>query len=190
MIKNRLRAFLPSSTLTLLLITSPAVAQVADTPDLKGPMSKLSFLIGAWEGVSSVNYGPGQESRATGTEVVEWKQDGRLLLINGNFSADQGTSGSLTVHNALGIIFYDPERQTYVIDAYRDGRHVRSDLELLDGGTGFRWGFKETRSGVETRFTMTLSDEGEWVERGEVYYGGQWRPFLEMRLKKIPDTND
>lgn len=53
---------------------------------------------------------------------------------------------------------------------------------------GFIWGFKEPQRGVEVKYTMKLTDKGEWHEIGEYSLDGKtWTKIIEMTLSRVKE---
>lgn len=62
-----------------------------------------------------------------------------------------------------------------------DGRHGEMELSLLDDG--LKWSPKGMESTV--RYTLTMSGEDEWLEKGEYSRDGKdWTQFFQMTLHR------
>src|SRR5262249_19970670 len=151
-------------------------------------MKKLEFLVGQWKGPGWLEVG--RERRTfVETESVQFKQDGLLLLIEGSGkgkAASQDAESS--VHNALGLVFYDPATRRHVFPAYKGGKFVAIALQVP--GRGFQWSFREPRSNGTIRFTMKLTDSDRWFEIGEFSQDGtDWHKFFEMTLGRSPRSS-
>jgi hypothetical protein len=142
-------------------------------------MQKLAFLAGHWSGSVTVVRGPGQPLKAIQTEVVQYKLDGLVLLVEGRSTAPDGK----VVFSALATIAYDDAAKTYRFRAYNDGRYV--DAELAVPGNGFSWSYGAGPAHVVN--TMKLTETGEWQESTEVEMGsGPPRKVVEMLLERQP----
>lgn len=159
-----------------LAYSAPAVAQ----QDEAGPMQKLARMVGTWEGEWTMTRGPGQPERGRITETVQSRQDGKVLLIEGEGRADE--PGGRLIHDALGIIHHDAGTGRYLIRAYREGQAVDSELAVEEDG--LEWGFDDPRAG-RVRYRVTL-DADAWHEIGEFSRDGTtWTRFMEMTLARV-----
>ncbi len=160
----------------------PSVAAFAQGPDpaVVEAMRKLSFMVGDWQGTSKVDYGNFQ-SQAKGTEKIRMAQNGQIIRLEGQFTANVGGKERV-VHDALGVITYDPKAKKYQLHAFRQGKYIPAAFERQPDG--FVWKFHDDTQNVDLRFVMTLKD-GEWVEKGYAKLPqGPEREFMEMRLRK------
>jgi hypothetical protein len=130
------------------------------------------------EGWAQMGQGPKEEF--TMSEVVEPKLQGSLLLVEGIGYAK--TPERTLVHNALGVVAYDPGTKKYRFSAFSLGR-APLDVEPEIGANTFRWTF-EPQTGVRVRYTSTV--EGDtWTDAGEYSIDGKtWYPFFGMTLKR------
>jgi hypothetical protein len=150
-------------------------------------MKKLDFLAGKWNGEATVTRGKDKLSLKQ-TEDVEFRLGGTVLLIEGKGTGKRaGQDKEELVFNALAVISYDPEAKRYAIKAYRaEGQSVDAILTLTD--KGFVWGFKDPQRGTQVRYTMKLTDKGEWHEVGEYSPDGKaWTQFFEMTLTRVKE---
>jgi hypothetical protein len=146
------------------------------SPDHFAAMKKLSFLVGEWQGESWSQMGPDKRT-SKGTEIVQSKLGGLLLVIDGRFETD----GKVT-HNAYGVLSYDPRAEQYRFHAYTgNGQMADAKVELKE--VGFDWSF-QPNPGITIRYEMRLDDKGEWVEKGYFVRDGTPIQFFEMHLKK------
>lgn len=173
-----------------LLAAVPALAQPPGAANQKA-MKKLDFLAGKWTGDATVTLGrKGTQVAVKQTEHVEYRLGGTVLLIEGKGTGKRsGQDKEVTLFNALAVISYDAPSSKYSIKAYRaEGMSVDATLTLADGGKGFVWGFKPPQQGGEIRYTMTLTDKGEWREVGEYSPDGKaWTKFIEMTLTRVKE---
>lgn len=150
-------------------------------------MRKLDWWLGEWSGPASIQMGPGKPQQVLQSERVQSKLGGRVIVVEGlgKRMMEDGSAGEV-VHDALAVISYDEKAKQYVFDAWtaRDG-HVRAWLEAGEKQTA-KWGF-ETPQGAKIRYSIQLTEAGEWSEIGEFSRDGtQWLKFFEMTLKKKP----
>ncbi|MFP5247442.1 MAG: hypothetical protein ACLGH0_12175, partial [Thermoanaerobaculia bacterium] len=139
---------------------------------------------GEWKGEATVQMGPGPAHRVVQTERVQSKLGGKVLLIEGlgRRLQDDGTPGAV-VHDALAVITWDDAKKTYRFASWvADKGSADTTLEVT-GPTSAVWGLETPRGRM--RYTMNLTEQGEWVEIGEWSADGvKWTKFIEMRLKK------
>ena len=119
---------------------------------------------------------------------MQFKLDSTIMLIEGVGRGKlPGKDEEGIVFQALGVLSYDAQAKKYKIKAYRnEGQSVETDLTVT--GKGFVWGFKKPQSGIEVRYTMTLTPKGEWHEIGEYSQDGKtWTQFIDMTLKRVKE---
>lgn len=142
-------------------------------------MQKLSFLIGTWSGEARLLRGP-EPVTLTQTEVVQYKLDGLLLVIEGT---GRSPLDQTAVIQALGIISYDDASETYHMNAWNDGRSLESEVELLDDIQSLRWGFGA--GDIRTRSVLTVEKSGQWTEVAEVMVGSQPpRKLIDLTVRR------
>lgn len=158
-------------------LTASVLAQSAN-PVQREEMKKLDFLVGEWKGEGWTVGRDGKRGEFIQTERVQRKAGGLALLIEG-----QGTDKTTKVveFEAIALVFYDERAKLYKIySGTNDGRSGVGDLKLIEGGA--QWG----PPGAPVRYTIKLTDKGEWFETGEYSRDGtQWQKFLEMKLQKM-----
>jgi hypothetical protein len=171
------------------MVLLPAIALVlfAQRPSA-GPsteelaaMAKLDFLVGSWSGTGFSMTGPGQSVNYTGSETVQKKLQGKALLVEGKFTNPETKA---VVHETLAVITYDVPNKNYRFQAHLFNQ-PSSEFELHVVEKGFWW--EIVREGApKIKFTMTITDKGEWLESGEVTIAGNDKPlkFMEMKLTK------
>jgi hypothetical protein len=163
--------------LVLSLVSLPALAD--------DEMKKVAWLAGDWDGDAWIQMGPGKRETAVQHEQVQWKLGGKVLMIDGvgkRKNADD-TIGEV-VHEALGVISWDAQKKAYRFDAWtaRDG-YVAAWMTVTDNNTA-TWGF-DTPGGGKIRYTIKLTEKGEWNEIGEFSRdGNSYVKFFEMTLTK------
>jgi hypothetical protein len=158
---------------------SPAAQQEA--------MKKLSFLAGQWKGESWTEFVPGQRQLSQGTETVESKLNGLLVVIEGVHQRKNADKGAGNVaHHAFAVVSYDEKGKRYRLQAYTDkGNYTEAEAKVGDGK--LEWGFSIPKFG-QVRYTVTLTEKGQWFEIGEVSTDGkQWRKFFEMTLERVKE---
>jgi len=129
-------------------------------------MKKLGFLAGHWSGEARILRGPGQFMEMAQTETAEFKLGGLVLMIEGVGRAEaEGTP----VLQAIGLISFDDESETYWMRAFNDGRWLESEVKLMEGDRAISWGF--TLGEIKTNSTLRLNEQGEWTEYAEITIG-------------------
>lgn len=167
-----------------LLLPIFAFAQSAGTSS-EAEMKKLNFLVGDWKGEGWIEMGPGGRSTFKQTETVLSKLNGTVILVEGVGKGKLASTGQEgIVHNALAVISYDSRAKKYQFRAFRaDGNFI--DAEMTAEGNGLVWGFREPQRNVEIKYTIKLTDSGQWNEVGEFSMDGKtWRKFFEMTLQR------
>lgn len=172
----------------LALLPGIAFGQRPPSPDLaqqREHMAQLRFLQGTWQGSGWMEWQPGQRSSFSGSEKVETRLDGLILIVEGQHTVRIPNEGTeRVIHHALGVLSWDEA-----------AGHYRFDTRLIDGysaaGTGrmqdgkFVWSPGKS-NGMETRYTIGLDDEGRWSEIGERSQDGKtWKQFFAMTLERV-----
>jgi len=159
--------------------TPPAPDPVAADPGLEA-MAKLAGMVGDWEGTGWMRQGPGEPNHTRGTETVESRLEGRILVVEGRHWAKDDASH--LVHHAFGVISYDAEAGHYRFQTHlATGRS--GDHEMRLEGDAILW-FMDTPRG-KIRYTIRIQD-GTWNEVGEFSPDGeQWRQFFGMDLQAV-----
>ena len=171
--------------LALILFTTAttALAQPApvDTAAKRRAMQKLAFLVGDWGGEATAMVGRGQQVRLWQTEWVRYKLNGQILAVEGVGRRLTPTGPADTLFNAWAVIDWQPQRGYFMRSNVLDGRSGEFPLEVSD--SGFVWGFEVP--GGRVRYTMSVTPEGGWHERGAFSRDGtQWFPTIEMKLAR------
>lgn len=168
----------------LFAAASPLLAQGASAPDQESidAIAQLSFLLGEWSGTSTMMMGPGNEETADVTETASLRAGGTALLLEGRGSVEENGHTRI-VHEAIGIVTFDPASQTYQMRAFRAGQGW-TDAELVVDGTTIKWGLETPSGPVE--FTLDFSRAGRWYETGTIQMGDRRFQFIEMELERIP----
>lgn len=90
------------------------------------------------------------------------------------------------VHDALAVLSYNAAAERYDFRAYQaDGTAVNADAAVVDGS--LVWSFKpDPAAPASIRYTIGVSDAGDWHEVGEFSSDGQaWGQFFEMTLQRV-----
>jgi len=165
----------------LMLVVSLLLATTAFASD---EMKKVDFLVGQWEGEATIQMGPGKPQHVVQTENVQSKLGGKILLIEGlgKRKNDDGTVGEV-VHDALAVLSWDEAKKSYRFSGYTaQYGAMETALDVSDGPVAV-WAIDVP--GGKTRYTITLTEKGEWREVGEFSRdGSKWMKFLEMTLTK------
>jgi hypothetical protein len=179
MLRNLLLVF--ASVLT----ASPVRAQMPTDPGpriaaQKEALSKLAAIDGVWRG-EAVMISPSGKHTLTQTERVGPFLDGAVRVMEGRGYEPDGRVS----FNAFGIVSYDPDKKTYSLRSYTQGR--TGDFPLSVTADGFTW---EIPAGPMTiRYVATIK-EGTWHEVGDRVAGaGEPVRFFEMTLKRVGDTD-
>ena len=159
------------------------MAQQLRTPDLvkqRMAMQKLSFLVGRWSGQAHVLRGPGEPVTLIQTEEAQYKLDGLVLTIEG---VGRAVGDNKPVLQALGIISYDDESESYRLRAFNDGRFLESEVKLTDEGKGLSWGFGFGQ--IRTNSILRINDKGEWTELAEIIFESQPpKKLMELTVRR------
>jgi len=159
------------------------MAQLPRVPNLaaqREAMTKLDFLIGKWTGEARLLRGPTESVELLQKEEAQYKLDGLIVVIEG---VGRTKSGAQPILQALGIISYDDEIQTYRLRAFNDGRFLESDVKLLAEGRGMTWGF--ALGEIRTNSVLRINERGEWTELAEISIGSQpSKKLLELTVRK------
>lgn len=157
----------------------------APLPDLKDcPMAKF---VGTWKG-TAMHRSPGQDepTKVDMTEKAEWKLDGKAIFVEGRGVATNPDTGEeMLVHDALGIIRYEPDTRKLTFYGFKDGEPAnKSELETLDNGD-MRWHMQPAPTAM-LRFTIHVTDD-TYTEVGEFSRdaGVTYTPFLQMNLQRV-----
>ncbi|HLW20593.1 MAG TPA: DUF1579 family protein [Cyclobacteriaceae bacterium] len=142
-------------------------------------MGKLDFLVGNWQGTAQATTGPGQQLNLEQYELVEFRLNGRILLIEG-----KGYEKGDMVFNALAAVAFDEHKQEYEMTSWLStGQNAQAYL-LVKGENTVEWGF-DIPQGGKIKYDISLNDKGQWVETGQYSPdGSQWYPSFNMLLTK------
>src|SRR5262245_43528265 len=172
--------------LLLLLTSATGLGQDAKAPAVQQvAMKRLRVLEGEWKGESWTEFVPGQRHTSMGTETVQSKLGGLLLVIEGvHRRKGGGKEAGDVVHGAFGVVSYDEKAKRYRFQAYTDrGGYTEAEAKVADAK--LEWGFRIPQFG-DVRYTITVNEKGQWFEIGEVSTDGkQLRKFFEMTLERV-----
>lgn len=176
-----MRTILSAILMTMLLSTAVAAQPGEPTAETREAMARLSFLVGSWKGEAWTQMGP-QRTDIIQTESVAAHLDGLVIVIDGEGRLK--SNPDTIAHLAFATITYDAEKKGYRVQAVRkDGKSVDAAGRIAEDGA-FQWGFDV--EGRSVRFTISLTEEGEWLEIGDYSLNGtEWKQYLEMRLKRV-----
>lgn len=184
-VKRRLAsAVLP---LVALAASSQSPVSAQGLPPVPPEMEAVAWLEGEWTGSGWMEYSPGRRSEFEGTERVESRMGGRVLVVEGQFTAWMGPeAGDVPVHQALGVISYDARNDRFLFRTYtaRGGNGEAHTAEVTEGR--IVWGYDDPRMG-QVRYTITHTEDGAWHEVGHASRDGgeSWHKFFEMRLERV-----
>jgi hypothetical protein len=162
-----------------LLLTFIAVAASASDE-----MKKLDWLAGEWKGEGWFQRGPAPREFVLQHEKVTPRTGGKALLVEGTGrrKLESGAAGEV-VHDALGMIWWDAEKKQYRFVAHA-AASLTADTVIDVGDNRAVWGFDTPQGRV--RFTIRLTEKGEWNEVGDFSRDGEkWMQFFEMTLTKV-----
>lgn len=148
-------------------------------------MKKLDFLAGEWKGEGWFRMGPGKPSSFVQHEKVTPKAGGKALLIEGlgRDKNEDGTAGRV-VHDAVALLGWDEQAKKYIFATSTAERGAGIPWFEVTGTNAAQWGMDLPHG--KMRYTITLTEKGEWYEVGEFSRDGQnWMKFMEMTLAKV-----
>jgi hypothetical protein len=160
-----------------------AASASAQDNGLRETMRPLDYLVGQWEGPAWYVGRDGARVDVLQTEDVYAAAGGHVIVVQGTgYALDADGAPGEATYNAFGVVSRDPETGGYLIDAFNEGRHIRTDLVPTEDG--FEWGFEA--GGRSVRYVMRLDEEGRWVETGSVMTGpDRWMDFVQMTLSRV-----
>lgn len=174
--------------LITILVHTPVVVSETETAEAPAAdagleaMSRLGAMVGQWRGSGWMRRGPGEPSQTISRETVEYRLDGRILVVEGlHHSKDDP---SQVVHHAFGVISHDPESGGYRFQTHlANGRSGVYEMRLEDDD--ILWFLDSPRGKI--RYTIRIRD-GEWREIGEFSADGEnWQQFFGMDLEQVTD---
>jgi hypothetical protein len=179
------RLFTALAATLSLAVATPALAQGDPGPLIAAQteaMKPLAVLDGVWRGPAWTMEPSGKRRDVIQTERVGSFLDGSIKVVEGRGYLADGTVG----FNAFAVISYDPQKKTYVMRSYAQGR--AGDFPIVPREDGFSWQIPAGPTAV-IRYNAVVKD-GTWVETGEYVAEGQPpRRFFEMTLQRLGDTD-
>jgi hypothetical protein len=171
------------STLLLVSLAGGTLAQPpAPTPDAQlEQMEKIAWLAGSWEGEGWAELRPGDRHHFRGSETVESRLGGLVLVVEG---VHRKPDGDEVVHHAFGMLTWDDDAELFRFRTQlADGRASDATGRFEDGA--FVWA-PQAPPGMELRYVIREDENGDWFEIGEVSRDGgeSWKQFFEMRLER------
>jgi hypothetical protein len=167
--------------LALMAFAAPELlAQAPDPAPNRAAIERLKFMEGTWRGSAWMMRGS-ERTQTEMVEIVERKLGGTVLLVQGQGSViDSATGARRTVHDALGVISFDP-RGGYVMRSYiGSGQFGDFAVTLVDGGVSWT---REVAGGRIRNTAKYTADE--WHEVGEFSRDGTtWTQVMEIRLRR------
>jgi hypothetical protein len=158
----------------------PQLPRVPDLNAQRAAMKKLAFLIGKWSGEAHVLRGPGQWLDLDQSEEAQYKLGGLILTIEG---VGRSKSEGVAVLQALGIISYEDETNTYHMRAFNDGRFLETEVKLSADEKRLTWGF--ALGDIRTVSTMRIDETGAWTETHEIAIGSQpAKPLMNVTVRR------
>ncbi|MCF7803734.1 MAG: hypothetical protein K9N46_00345 [Candidatus Marinimicrobia bacterium] len=165
----------------LLLMGAVGFAQEG-MPSQDESMEKLSHFAGEWQGDGWMMMRNGEKNEFTQTELVEWKLDNTILVIEG----EGKTPEERKVHQAFGIISAGKSPGEFTLQSYLATGQSTTASAKLDSTGQFIWWFEDGRDGT-IRYT-TIVTKNTWTETGEYSRDGEtWRQFLGMELQRMSE---
>ena len=144
-------------------------------------MNRFAMLDGVWRGTAWVMLPSGEKHQLTQTERVGPLLEGSVKVIEGRGYEDDGRVS----FNALGIISFNPQTNTYSIRSYAQGQ--AGDFSISPTEEGYQW---EIPAGPMTIQYKAIFGENTWKETGNrISADGSSIQFYEMMLNRIADTN-
>ncbi|MFD2823368.1 hypothetical protein ACFS5M_06780 [Lacinutrix iliipiscaria] len=173
-------------TLYLLFFLIGIHFALAQNDSIKDPITidKLNFMVGEWKGTGWMMTRNGKETTEI-TEKVEYKLENDIMVVEGlGTKTDSITKETKIVHDAFGVIFFDLKSNSLMINAYKKGEFIQSEIVLIEDKI-IQWNMDIPNRG-KVRFTVNFNTENKWLEIGEFSRDGtNWMTFLEMNLEKI-----
>lgn len=171
--------------LAIVLMGSITGKVIAQEMGDKEKMKIFAAWTGRWQGEGTMQMGPGEPSKSSVDERIEYKLDGMILQVEGIGKATHPeTKQEKVVHHAFAILSFDRITNQYKFKTYlKDGPSTNAWLNVL-AENKYQWGF-ETPQG-KIRYTIVIDPAAKtWNETGEFSSdASNWKKFFEMNLKK------
>ncbi|MGQ0560172.1 MAG: DUF1579 domain-containing protein [Sphingosinicella sp.] len=171
----------------LLLLAAPAAPAAAQVYDPASRMAaqreaiaRLAIMDGVWRG-PAWSISPAGRHDIVQTERIGPFLGGTVKVIEGRGYAADGSVG----FNALGVISYEPNGQTYSMNSW--ALSYAGSFPLRMTGDGYVWE-RPAGPGAVVRYTATIA-AGRWREVGEMIAGdAPPRQIFEMNLVRVGDS--
>ena len=174
------------AAVVLLAAAAPLPAQAPpDGSAARAAIERLAFMEGTWRGEAWMDRGRGREQTVM-TETVRRKLGGAILEVEGiGMLRGEGGAAGPVVHNAFGVIYFDPQANGYVLRSWiATGQWGDFALTMVEGGVSWTREVPGGRIRNTARFTAD-----EWHEIGEFSRDGvTWRQTMEIRLRRETGT--
>ncbi len=156
------------------LLASHLFAQSTETDSIsKANISQLEFMVGNWKGSGWMMGRDGQKSTFDQTELIQFKLDSTMVLIEG-----KGTAQGKVIHNALALLTYNKAEDKIAFRSYmQNGQSGDFPAELIDGK--LYW-----YPNPNVRYIIWTTEKDQWYETGEFKRGENWTQFFEMILDR------
>ncbi len=144
-------------------------------------LEKLAFLLGDWEGSGWIMGPSGQKETFHQTERVWSELAGEVIMVEGKgMSLSEEHSDPKVIHHALAMISFNRQTEHYDFRSYAVGRGGGNFEGEITGTKTFVWSIPRSQGTI--RYTISLNEEGQWFEVGEMERNGNWFQFFEMTL--------
>ena len=159
-----------------------SAAQAApDTAARRAAMARLAFLQGRWSGEASAMVGRGQKLEMIQTESVRYATGGQTMLVEGVGRRIAAGEPRDTLFHAVATIDWLPERG-YLMRAYTLAGHY-GEFPLTVTERGYVW--EMPVPGGKVMYTMGLTADGTWDERGDYVRGDQRYEVIRLLVRPV-----
>ena len=141
-------------------------------------MKVFQSMQGNWTGGGWMMTPERKRVTFTQEENIRYELNSSILHIRGKGFNDEGEN----IPDALGIIYYDPLQDKYLMDAFlASGQHTLAEIEIT--ATGMNWSF-QTDQGATISYEIQIVDD-VWTEKGFYSPDGKSKfPFIEFTLNR------
>lgn len=153
----------------------------------RAALGKVDFVVGEWEGEGWSLTPSGGRTRFWIKETYAYRGAKDLMDMEGRFR-DILPDGSMSPKEdyALGILFYDPESKEYRMWHYSGTGTVFTVKMETDIKAKTAWYMRKTARGDESKFTLTVGEDGVWVSKVEYLRPDKtWLKVMEFRMKRV-----
>jgi hypothetical protein len=162
-----------------------AASAQENTGQVMEKMKNFSWMEGNWKGDAWYIGADRTKSFIIQEEKVKSRVDATIITMEGTGSQkDNEMQEMKTVFEAFGVLTWDMQESKYVLRAYRGGNFIDSELVPNEDGS-YSWVIDLPY--WKTRYTLRLTGEGVWNEKGEFSRDGgeNWMQTFEMNLMKL-----